>query len=95
MTEGECLSQLQAGLPKDGKASLEIIALADEAVRAFPKSARLWAMRGDLIQLSAESRPQTLVEALRSYERAVELAPALRSLETRRELSELMERLRD
>ena len=42
MTEHDYISRLRAGWPQDRDASLEVITLADEAVRAFPQSARLW-----------------------------------------------------
>lgn len=75
MTENDYFSQLRDGWPKGRDASLQIIALADEAVRAFPQSARLWVMRGDLIQLGPESCPHPLEESLASYQRAVEVDP--------------------
>ncbi len=42
MTEDDYISELRARWPRDSDASLETITLADEAVRAFPSSARLW-----------------------------------------------------
>src|ERR1044072_1102820 len=75
MTEDEYISQLRAGWPHDSDASLEVIALADDAVRAFPQSARLLVMRGNLIELGPKSCPHPLEEALRCYQRAVELDP--------------------
>jgi hypothetical protein len=75
MTEDEYISRLRAGWPQGSDASSHVIALADEAVRALPQSARLWVMRGDLIQLGPESCPQPLAEALASYQRAVQIAP--------------------
>jgi tetratricopeptide (TPR) repeat protein len=75
MTEDDYISQLRAGWPKDSDTSLAVIALADEAVRAFPQSARLWLMRGDLIQIGPKSCPHPLEEALRSYQRAIEIDP--------------------
>ena len=75
MTENDYITQLRAVWPKDADASSEVIALADRAVSAFPQSARLWVMRGDLIQIGSESCPHPLAEALRSYQQAVELEP--------------------
>jgi hypothetical protein len=75
MTESEYISRLRAGWPQDSDASLEVIALADEAVRAFPLSPRLLVMRGNLIQLGPESCPHPLEEALHCYRRAVEIEP--------------------
>ena len=75
MTEDDFISELRASWPREGDASVAVIALVDEAVRAFPRAARLWVMRGDLIQLGSESCPHPLEEALRSFQRAVELDP--------------------
>jgi hypothetical protein len=75
MTEHEYISRLRSGWPQGSDASLEVIALADEAVRAFAHSARLLVMRGDLIQLGPEACPHTLEEALHCYQRAVEFEP--------------------
>jgi hypothetical protein len=75
MTEDEYISALRMRWPQDCDAALEVIALADEATRFFPKSAPLWLMRGELIQLGPPSCPHPLTESLVSYERAIELDP--------------------
>src|SRR4051812_24359995 len=77
MTEQEYISALRAGWPRQhsDEVSLETMTLADEAVRVFPQSPRLWCIRGDLIQLGPESTPHTLQDALASYQRAVEIDP--------------------
>ena len=75
MIEDDYISALRARWPRDCDASLETITLADEAVRAFPSSARLLVMRGNLIQLGPESGPHPLEEALRSYQHAAEIDP--------------------
>ena len=75
MTEDDYISQLRSGWPKDSDASLQVIALADEAVRAFPQSPRLLIMRGNLIELGPETCPYDLEESLRSYRLAVEIDP--------------------
>ena len=64
MSEDEYISRLRAGWPQDTDASQQVIALADEAVRAFPESAPLLVMRGNLIELGPESCPYPLEEAL-------------------------------
>jgi tetratricopeptide (TPR) repeat protein len=51
------------------------MALIDEAVRVFPRSAKLWVMRGDLLQLGPENSPYPLEESLASYKRALEIDP--------------------
>jgi tetratricopeptide (TPR) repeat protein len=75
MNEDDYISELRASWPREGDASIAVVALVDEAVRAFPLSARLWVMRGDLIQLGSDLCPHPLEEALRSFQRAVELDP--------------------
>ena len=75
MTEDDYISRLRAGWPQGSDASLQVIALADEAVRSFPQSPRLLVMRGNLIQLGPESCPHPLEEALHCYRRAVEIEP--------------------
>src|ERR1035441_7332721 len=75
MTEQEYIHRLKSMWPQDSDASLESVALADKAVSAFPRSTRLWCMRGDLIQLGPKECPHPLDEALTSYRRAVELDP--------------------
>ena len=75
MTEQEYINRLKSMWPQDSDASLESVALADKAVSAFPRSTRLWCMRGDLIQLGPKECPHPLDEALTSYRRAVELDP--------------------
>jgi len=75
MEESLYTSKLLALWPVEGAASNEILGLADEAVRAFPSSPRLWRMRGDLIQLGAGETSHTLADALASYERAISIDP--------------------
>ena len=57
MKESEYIEKLFALWPTEGETSDEALALADEAVRAHPASAKLWCMRGDLIQLGPEDIP--------------------------------------
>ena len=75
MTEKEYINRLKGMWPRDCDASLESIALADEAVSAFPHSPRLLCMRGDIIQLGPKECPHPLDEALASYRRSMELDP--------------------
>jgi len=75
VTENDYIKELRERWPQDCDATLETIALADEAVRSFPQSAQLWCIRGDLIQLGPESCPHSLDDALASYQRAIEIAP--------------------
>ena len=57
MTEDDYIAELKKRWPRQGEAALETIALADEATREFPRSPRLWCIRGDLIQLGSEKNP--------------------------------------
>jgi tetratricopeptide (TPR) repeat protein len=75
MTENDYITELKTRWPRDCDASLETVALADEAVGVFPQSPRLWCMRGCLIQLGPENCPQSLEDALASFKRAIEIDP--------------------
>ena len=75
MTEEEYITQLRERTSTGGGASLDVISLADKAVEAFPRSARLWCLRGDLIQLGPEDNPHTLDDALTSFRKAIEIDP--------------------
>jgi len=57
------------------EATMETITLADEATRAFPRSPKLWCMRGNLIEVGPENSPHSLDDALASYKRAIEIDP--------------------
>jgi len=78
MTEEDYIAALRERSPRDAKmkATLETVALADEATRAFPRSPKLWCMRGNLIELGPENCPYSLNEALASYKRAIEIDPS-------------------
>lgn len=77
MTENDYIEELKKRWPRTAKtkATLETIAFADEASRAFPRSAKLWCMRGNLIEDGPENCPHSLNEALASYKRAIEVDP--------------------
>jgi tetratricopeptide (TPR) repeat protein len=78
MTESDYITKLKARWPRredSDEVLLAAIALADEAVRAFPQSPRLWCIRGDVIQLGPESSPHSLDDARACYERATEIDP--------------------
>ena len=47
----------------------------EEGLRQFPKSARLWILRGDLIQLGGDDSRYSLEDALASYRMALERDP--------------------
>jgi len=75
MKESDYIEKLFALWPTEGETSGEALALADEAVRTYPASAKLWCMRGDLIQLGSADIPYSLEDALACYERAVSIDP--------------------
>lgn len=79
MTEAEYIAELKSRWPKDEngerETTLETLAFADEAVRAFPQSARLWVIRGDLFQLGPKECPAPLKESLVCYKKAIEIDP--------------------
>jgi hypothetical protein len=76
VTEEEYYQRIRSDWPKKKEASLALIALADEAVASFPRSPRLWCMRGNLITLGPEENPHSLADALASYQRATEVDPS-------------------
>ena len=81
MSEEDFIEELRRRWPREASQDvvLETLALADEATRAFPRSAPLWVMLGDLIQLGPKSTPHPLLEALASYQRAIEIDPKFAS----------------
>jgi tetratricopeptide (TPR) repeat protein len=75
MKESDYIEKIFALWPTEGETSDEALTLADESVHAYPDSAKLWCMRGDLIQLGSADIPFTLEDALVCYERAVSIDP--------------------
>lgn len=74
MNEGEYIAAIRARWPSDAardEPSVETIRLADEAVVAFPSSAKLWVMRGDLLQLADIETGYALEESERCYRAAI------------------------
>jgi hypothetical protein len=75
VTEEEYYQRIRSLWPRKEEASLALIALADEAVARFPRSPRLWCLRGNLITLGPEENPHSLADALASYRCAAEVDP--------------------
>lgn len=78
MTETEFLQQISQRWPRtasDAEPTSATLALVDEAVTSFPASARLWTMRGDLLQLGHHGSEHGLREIERCYRRAIEADP--------------------
>lgn len=75
MDEQAYINTIASQWPKDKEASVELLALAEEAISAFSQSAKLWCMRGDLIQISGLEANYELADAVASYQRAVAVNP--------------------
>jgi tetratricopeptide (TPR) repeat protein len=69
------VDKISRGFPDKGEVSLEVLALVEEAVAAFPQCARLWCLRGDLIQCSPIGANYQLADALSSYQEALVADP--------------------
>jgi tetratricopeptide (TPR) repeat protein len=75
MSESDYIQKIATQWPRLNSASAaEPLRLVEEGLSAFPTSAKLLCMKGDLIQLSDEPSYE-LVDALRCYQQATELAP--------------------
>ena len=78
MTELEYIATLKSQWPQGVEAaSRELLSLACLAVRDFPKSARLWLMRGQLIWLSPDDYFFSETDYVTSVLTAIELDPTL------------------
>jgi tetratricopeptide (TPR) repeat protein len=73
--ESDYIERLFAVWPTEGNTSDEALALADAAVLSYPDSAKLWCMRGNLIELGSADIAYSLEDALACYERAVSIDP--------------------
>ena len=74
MTVDDYIQKLRS-LPKKFETTPERFALIEEALRVYPRSAKLWCFRGALIQLGPANCPYELKDALASYRRAIEVEP--------------------
>ncbi|MBI3191455.1 MAG: hypothetical protein HYZ36_02235 [Pedosphaera parvula] len=75
MTEDEYVAAVSDGRRSACETSDDLFRLIEEAVRVYPDSARLWQIRGDMIQLGSEGSPYALSEALVSYQKAISIDP--------------------
>jgi tetratricopeptide (TPR) repeat protein len=73
--ESDYIEKLFALWPTEGETSDEALALADASVLSYPESAKLWCMRGNLIELGSADIAYSLEDALACYERAVSIDP--------------------
>lgn len=76
MTESQYIAELNSRWPAALVASsMEVLALADNAIREHPTPAQLWYLRGFLVWMAPEECLYDEIDALISYEKAVELDP--------------------
>lgn len=78
MTEAEYISELLKRWPRDHASqepTRETIDMTQEAVENFPKSAKLWVMRGDLLQLVNFELDVPLNESSKCYRQAIKADP--------------------
>ncbi len=75
LSEADYIQKIKSLLPKEGEIAVEVLELIEEAVAEYPDNPQLWCCRGDLIQLASLDANYELEDALKSYERAVEIDP--------------------
>ncbi len=77
VTEGDYIARLKSGWPQGRTASREVLSLAAEAVRDFPRSAMLWFLRGQLLTMAPADYIFSDLDAVCSFQQAIELDPTL------------------
>lgn len=79
MTESEFIEELSARWPRlnPGEPTMDTIELASVAVSEHPRSAKLWTMRGNLLELADLETGHALREPERCYRQAIKLDPFL------------------
>lgn len=77
VTESEYVDALKMQWPKGATASREMLSLACVAVQQHPQSAILWFLRGQLMLMSPTDYIFSKLDAVASFEKAVELDPSL------------------
>ncbi|MGI8543454.1 MAG: tetratricopeptide repeat protein [Aridibacter sp.] len=79
VTENEYLQKIKSVYTKDettDEATKEIFSLVEKAVKEYPESAKLWCLRGDLIQIGSSETNYELNDSLESYKKALEIDPS-------------------
>jgi len=76
VTEAQYIDQLKSLWPEESRASREVLSLAAEAVRDFPRSATLWFLRGQPITMAPDDYIFSGLDAICSFQQAIELDPA-------------------
>ncbi|HEY7114850.1 MAG TPA: hypothetical protein VIA45_18115 [Thermoanaerobaculia bacterium] len=75
MTEWEIVETVRAQFAGEEPPGRDALRMVEEGLRSFPNSARLWILRGDLIQLSDDEASYCLDDVRASYDKAVECDP--------------------
>jgi Tfp pilus assembly protein PilF len=75
MTEWEIVETVRAQFAGEEPPGPEALRMVEEGLESFPKSVRLWILRGDLIQLSSDEASYCLEDAMTSYQKASECDP--------------------
>ncbi len=75
VSEEAWLERIRQQIPEEGDVPGALVAVADQALDAFPRSMELWLLRGHLILLGDDDPRRELEDARQSYERALEIAP--------------------
>jgi Tfp pilus assembly protein PilF len=75
MTEANIVKAAREALASHSEAIPTALRLVEEGLLHFPKSAQLWVLRGDLIQLGSADLTYSLNDALSSYRAALEHEP--------------------
>jgi tetratricopeptide (TPR) repeat protein len=74
-SESDFVAELKRSWPREGDASEALLARADEATAAWPRSAALLRLQAALIQLASENSRYSLEGALACYKRALTIDP--------------------
>jgi hypothetical protein len=93
VTESEYIAELKAEWPKGRAAPRGVLSLACLAVQEFPNSAMLWFLRGQLMWMSPEDYMFSKLDAITSFEKALELDPSFS--DARNQLEDCRDRTKD
>ena len=76
LSEADYIQKIKSLLPEEGEVAVEVLELMENAVADYPVSVKFWCWRGDLIQMASLEAGYELDDALKSYERALEIEPS-------------------
>jgi tetratricopeptide (TPR) repeat protein len=74
-SESDFVAELKRAWPGEGEAPSALLARADEAIAAWPKSAAILRLKAALIQLASENSHYSLEDALECYKSALAIDP--------------------